>query len=274
MIDVIKQQFTEHMSRSDKMNVTREFLQVLCLRIMSQKKMFHQVAFLGGTALRLLYNLRRFSEDLDFSLTGQGGYAFEDISEQIVKEFRLNGLECQTTLKSKNNVDSMMLKFPGLLKELGLSGLSSQNISIKWEADTNPPQGWETLTTILNKQFMFNVVHYDLPSLFAGKLHACFFRTYTKGRDWYDFVWYLTKKIKPNFELLNNAIAQTQGTSLPIDRQNFKDHLLDVVARQDFDFVRKDIERFIEDKHELNVFEQLAIKQLVVTYFQSWPTEK
>jgi len=267
MIDVISQQFNEKMSIAEKMNLTREFLQILCLKIMNKKKMFEHAAFLGGTALRIVYGLRRFSEDLDFSLINNENYSFENINIQCIKSFKLFGLECKTKTKSSNNIDSMMLRFPGLLKELSLSPMESQNISIKWEVDTNPPARWGITNTIINKHFMFNIVHYDLPSLFAGKLHACSCRTYTKGRDWYDFLWYLTKKTKPNFNQLNNAMEQTQSTPSNISNNNFKEFLLRTAEKTDFDFVKKDVERFLEDKNELTLFEKSGIKGAIDNYF-------
>ena len=156
-----------------------------------------------------------------------------------------------------------MMKFAGLSKELGISPLPAQTLSIKLEVDTNPPLGWKLANTIVNKIYMFNIVHYDLPSLFAGKLHACFYRTFIKGRDFYDFVWYLGKKAKPNFVLLNNAIEQTEGKAFDISESNFKQYLLDNVQRIDFEKVKKDVERFLEDKGELNLFNPKIIQDTI-----------
>lgn len=267
MIDVIKQQFNENMSLNRKVNVTREFLQILCLKIMNEKKMFDHLAFLGGTSLRILYDLRRFSEDLDFSLINPQEYSFKEIPAQYVSAFKLYGLEINTKSKSVNNIDSMMLKFPGLLKELELSPMESQNISIKWDVDTNPPKEWNTANTIINKHFMFNIAHYDLSSLFAGKLHACFHRKFTKGRDWYDFIWYLTKKIKPNFNQLNNSVEQTENVPSNINNNNFKEHLLKSIETLDFNFVKKDVERFLDDKTELSLFDRSSIEGAINKYF-------
>ena len=267
MIDVIKQQFNEEMSLNEKLNVTREFLQILCLKVMSDKGMFSHLAFLGGTSLRILFNLRRFSEDLDFSLTQKKNFKIDKIYDELLKSLRLNGLTIEARPKSTGAVHSMMIKFPGLLKELALSPLASQKLSIKWEVDTHPPSGWNTLTTIVNKHFIFSLVHYDLPSLFAGKLHACFYRSYTKGRDWYDFVWYLSKKVKPNLILLNNAIEQTQKKTLNLSEQNFKDYLLENIKKVDFTAVKKDVERFLEDKSELTLFEPKVLADTIkLTY--------
>ncbi len=157
----------------------------------------------------------------------------------------------------------MMMKFSGLLKELGLSPMSSQKLSIKLEIDTNPPLGWELTDTITSKMYTFNIVHYNLPSLYAGKLHACFYRKFTKGRDFYDFVWYLGKKVKPNFTLLNNAIAQTQGKAPGINETNFKSYLLDNINRVDFAHAKKDVERFLEDKSELSLFDVKLIANTI-----------
>ena len=85
--------------------------------------------------------------------------------------------------------------------------------------DTNPPKGGRTAETPLNKTYIFSVRHFDLPSMLATKLHACFYRKYTKGRDFYDLVWYLGRKVFPNLELLNNAIQQTEGKSRGLQKR-------------------------------------------------------
>lgn len=263
MIDVIKQQFKPGMALQEKLNVTREFLQILSLKIMNEKKLFDQIAFLGGTSLRIIYDIKRFSEDLDFSLVKKEGYDFNKIHQKLLKSFQLYGLPFEAKPSAERNVHSMMMKFTGLLKELGISPLPAQKFSIKLEIDANPPEGWKLTNTIVSKIFMFNVIHYDLPSLYAGKLHACFYRTFTKGRDFYDFVWYLGKKIKPNFTLLNNAIKQTQGKDAGITEENFKKFLLDNIQRIDFEYVKKDVERFLEDKTELKLFDLKVIQDTI-----------
>ena len=267
MIEVIKQQFKTGMSMNQKLNVAREFLQILSLKIMNEKKFFEQMAFVGGTSLRILYDLRRFSEDLDFSLTDKQKYNFDWISKELLKSFHLYGLPFEAKIKTEGNARSMMMKFTGLLKELGLSELPQQKLSIKLEVDTNPPSGWKLTNTIVNKIYMFNIAHYDLPSLYAGKLHACFYRKFTKGRDFYDFVWYVGKKVKPNFTLLNNAIKQTEGKDVGIDEENFKLFILENIKRIDFEHVKKDVEFFLEDKTELNFFDQKLIQETIESVY-------
>ncbi len=267
MIDVISQQFTEKMSSQEKVHRTREFLQILCLKFLDEKKWFDSIAFVGGTALRILFDLRRFSEDLNFSSLPGQDFDIEKLNTQLRKSFPLYGLPLETTLKTERNVKSILLKFPGLLKELGLSPLASQKLSIKLDVDTNPPDGSQSVRTIVNKIYLLNIVHYDLASLYAGKLSACFFRTYVKGRDFYDFIWYMGKRIKPNFLLLNNAIEQTQGIDLKITPDNFKEFLLEHVSKIDFTVVKKDVERFLEDKGELRIFDSQAIKETIQSVY-------
>jgi predicted nucleotidyltransferase component of viral defense system len=259
MIEMIQQRFRQDMAANDRLNITREFLQILCLKTMSDKNFFEHIAFVGGTSLRIIFGLKRFSEDLDFSLLKKRGFHIARLDDQLHHSFSLYGLELETKVKSEGNVQNIMMKFPGLLKELGLSDLSRQKLSIKVEIDLNPPLGWQTVHSIVYDVYMFSVTHYDLSSLFAGKLHACFYRRFTKGRDLYDFIWYLGKKILPNFTLLNNAIQQTQGTSPDIDTGNLKAFLLEYVQKIDLEEARKDVGRFIEEPSELRLFDRKVL---------------
>jgi len=110
---------------------------------------------------------------------------------------------------------------------------------------------------------VFTVTNYDIPSLYASKLHACFFRKCIKGRDFYDLIWYLGKKSIPNFVLLNNAIEQTEHKRLNLNRENFNDFLMERLATIDFVKVKKDVERFIEDKNELKLLNKDLILKLI-----------
>lgn len=263
MIDVIKQQFTDAMPRHVRLNKTREFIQALCLKIMSERGSFDRVAFLGGTALRLLFQLRRFSEDLDFSVLNAGDMDVSELSRVFAKDLRLYGFEAEVKVKAVGTVRSMMLKFPGLLKDLGLSPLKDEKLAIKWDVDMNPPQGGVSVGGMMSRYFTFRVVHYDLPSLFAGKLHACLYRNYIKGRDWYDFIWYVSNKIRPNLVLLKNAVRQTEHTELALDEKGLADFLIESIKRVDFKNLGKDVERFLEDPAELSIFDPAAIAQTI-----------
>jgi len=263
MIELLKQQYTPDMSNDDKINRVREFLQIAVLKILYDKGYFKNLAFVGGTALRILFDLRRFSEDLDFSLTNNFGYDFSRISSEIERSLKLYGLDIETKIKEAKTVQSSLLKFPGLLKSLNLSRLKNEKLSIKIEVDSNPPKGWDLAATIVNKYYLFNIVHFDLPSLYATKLHACFFRKYAKGRDFYDLVWYISRKVEPNFVLLNNAIKQTEGKSPQIDKGNLRQFMLDKLSNVDFKILRKDVERFLEDKNELKLLDAEIIGKAI-----------
>ena len=254
MIEALKQELAGAASVEAKTNRAREYLQVLALKALSDQDAFAHRAFVGGTALRIVFGLRRFSEDLDFSLVGAAGYDFGGICGRLVKDFGLNGLSVSLDKAKGKTVNSAFFSFPGLPHALGLSGHKQEKLSIKIEVDTNPPAGWARQTTVLNKTYLFSVGHYDLPSMFAGKLHACFYRPYTKGRDIYDLFWYLGRKVRPNFEMLNNAIAQSQGVAPGVNAGNFKEFMLERAANIDLAAAKKDVERFLEDKSELRLF--------------------
>ncbi|MCX5781549.1 MAG: nucleotidyl transferase AbiEii/AbiGii toxin family protein [Elusimicrobia bacterium] len=263
MYEILKQYIEKNLSVEEKINKTREYLQILALKIMFDREIFNNVAFVGGTALRILYDLKRYSEDLDFSLIEKKGYSFKKLIDNLLFEFNHYGFKTEVTRKETMVVHSSMVKFPGLLKELGLSNLKGHKLSIKLEIDTNPPEGWNTAVSPVSESFIFAVKHFDLPSLFATKLHACFFRKYTKGRDFYDLVWYLGKKILPNFKLLNNAIMQTEKKSMNISADNLKEFMAEKIEKTDFNAVRKDVERFLEDKNELKMLNKDIILQMI-----------
>jgi len=264
MLDIIKNSFNERMSREEKIHLTREQLQVLILKILFDIEGFKNLAFVGGTALRIIFGLRRFSEDLDFSLIQKRGYNFNKLSGTIQGQFKKYGFNVDVKENDRKIAQTMMFRFKDVLFNLGLSNLKEQKLSIGLEINTRPPGGWNTDISLISKSFVFTVTHYDLPSLYTTKLHACFFRKYVKGRDFYDLVWYLGKRILPNFLLLNNAIAQTEGRRAVVTEENFKKFLLEKLENIDFAKVKKDVERFLVDKKELKLLDGQLIKQLLL----------
>lgn len=263
MYEIIKQKIAEAQSTEEKINKTREFLQIAVLKILFDRNHFDNIAFVGGTALRILYDLRRYSEDLDFSLISKNKYSFRNLLHELTYELKNYGFKIESTLKDKGPVNASMIKFPELLNDLGLSRLKAEKLSIKLEIDTNPPAGWVTALTPISESFVFAVKHFDPPSLFATKLHACFFRRYTKGRDFYDLVWYLGKKVKPNYLLLNNAIRQTEKKDYAVNPDTIKGFINKKLESVDFKAARKDVERFLENKNELKMLDIDMMRQLV-----------
>lgn len=263
MLDLIEKSIVGISSREAKIHTTREFLQLLILKILYDKGYFKNLAFVGGTALRFLYGLRRFSEDLAFSLINRKGYDLDIFLERVAYELEKVGFSLEIKKSAEGPVHSAMFKFKDVLSLLGLSNQKGQKLFIKFEVDSNPPRGWRTELSLVSKHFVFTVTHFDIPSLYATKLHACFFRKYIKGRDFYDLIWYLGRKAIPNFELLNNAIEQTEHKKINLNADNFNDFLKERLAGVDFVKVRKDVERFIEDKNELKLLDKDLILKLI-----------
>jgi predicted nucleotidyltransferase component of viral defense system len=263
MIDVIKQKIAQARSQEEKLNKTRELLQLLVLKIIFDRGYFNNIVFTGGTALRIIYDLKRFSEDLDFSLTEKKGYSFVALAETLKNDLEKYGLAVEMPAKDAKTVNAGMIKFPGILNELGLASNRHQKLAVKLEVDTNPPHGGKTMLTPVTSSYIFVVNHFDLPSLFATKLHACFFRKYAKGRDYYDLIWYLGKKVKPNFVLLNNAIRQTQGDHQEVSPLNINEMLQQRISKLDLAVLKNDVERFLEDKNELHLFDKNILERLV-----------
>lgn len=173
-------------------SVTREFLQARILLSLQDHGAFSNWAFVGGTALRFLFNLPRYSEDLDFSLVSAGtDVRFEKLMRAVRGDLHAEAYTVEIKVRADKTVASAMIKFRGLLHELGISPLQDETIAVKVEIDTNPPQGAGTDIKAVRRHFMLNLQHYDAASLLAGKLHAVLSRKYTKGRDLYDLAWYL-----------------------------------------------------------------------------------
>lgn len=265
MREILSKRIASLKSREEKSHRAREFLQVLILKIFFDGGAFENLAFVGGTALRICFGLRRFSEDLDFNLIRRRGYDFGSLLERTRKELERYNLRAETSIRESGVVQNSFLKFPGLLRELGISEHPRQKLSIKIEIDTNPPAGWGLSVYPVSETFVFAVNGYDLPSLYATKLHACFFRPYTKGRDFYDLVWYLGRRIEPNYVLLNNAIRQTEKQDLKIGPNNFRSFLRGKLEKLNFNSIRRDVERFLEDKNELKLLDSQNILKMIET---------
>lgn len=233
--------------------VMREFLQCMALRVLHTSHDFGPLAFIGGTALRLLFDLPRFSEDLDFSLMERGAVDFDRLSQALERMYTDSGIAVETRWRSVRAVQSFWLKFPHLLHEVGVSRDPRRVLSIKLEVDCNPPAGAVVERHLINRYFPLALVHFDLSSLFAGKLHAVLTRPYVKGRDYYDLVWYRTRhpKLVPNINLLNTALRQTKWKGKGVDETNWKSIVGDRIRGVDWDAIVRDVSPFLEDEGDL-----------------------
>ncbi len=247
----------------EKVNVLRENLQIMILKMIADRGAFRNISFVGGTALRIIYGLNRFSEDLDFSLSNNRGFDFGALSDGLKTDFNRAGIDYKAKTGGRQAVKYAFYKFPGLLHDAGLSPMKSENIAVKIEIDMNPPAGFKTETSLLNRFYIFQVNHYDPGSLFAGKLHACLYRSYTKARDYYDLMWYLTKKTVPNYEQLNNAARQTQKKEINISKENLAELLLERLEKLDFKTVKSDVTKFLKEPKEAELLNLENFKGLL-----------
>ena len=183
----------------------------------------------------------------------------------IKKELELSGYHVEISYKDDKTVQSAMIKFSNLMYEAGLSGLKGQKISVKLEIDTNPPQWAEFSAKIVNKYFPLSFLVYDLPFLFAGKMHAVLTRRYSKGRDFYDIFWYLSrmKDIEPDITFLTNALKQTGWDKAMPSEDNWRGYLQRVVEGVNWDTVNKDVENFLERPADMKVFTKENLLEVI-----------
>lgn len=246
--------------------LTREYLQARLLQSFQEKGVFNAWVFQGGTALRFLYLMPRFSEDLDFSLVKPG--MKDNFRENLLyakKIFEDEDYALNIKVNDTKTVKSAFVGFRGLLFELGLSAHRSETVSIKVEIDTNPPPGADFESTVVRRHVTLNLRHHDKASLLAGKLHAVLARRYVKGRDIYDLVWYLSDRSwpQPNIELLNNALKQTGHESPKITKENWRSILRKRIETLKWERVIGDVEPFLERLEEVKLLTKRNLLELL-----------
>ncbi len=245
----------------ERRNRARDYLQIYILRLMHEAGAHRHVAFIGGTALRLLYELPRFSEDLDFSLMEDFDVA--RLFQRLKRDLELAGYTVTAKASTRRTVQNAFLRFEGLPKLIGWSADPRLALTVKVEIDTRPPDGADTETTLVQRFFPIALTHYDLPSLFAGKIHALLARPFTKGRDWFDLVWYLTEKrrLAPNLLLLENALRQTDLTA--IDPRQWRSAISQRLHDLDWERVLNDLRPFVERQSDLEQLSPELIEKLL-----------
>lgn len=240
----------------DPRNVTREYLQARILGALQSSGAMTAIAFHGGTALRFLHGLPRFSEDLDFALEDpRRGFNIRDALRFIRSVLEGEGYRVDLRVKDTSAVHSGLLKFPGLLHELALSPREDEALRIRLEVDTNPPQGAGLETTLVRRFVTVRLFHHDPPSLLAGKLHAVLQRPWTKGRDIFDLLWYLSDPEwpEPNLVLLNNALLQTGWDRDVITTGNWRRVVRERVRSLDWTRVLADVRPFVEPRADIDL---------------------
>ena len=247
-------------------NATREYLQARLLGSLQRAGAMIPLAFHGGTALRFLFSTARYSEDLDFALEkNKNDYDFRSYLQTIQRDFRAEAYTVDIKLSDQKIVHSAFIRFPGLLFELNLSPHADETLAVKLEVDTKPPAGAGLTTTVIRRHVPLQIQHHDRASLLAGKLHAILQRPFTKGRDLYDLLWYLSDPLwpPPNLTLLNNALRQTDWSRGDLTASNWRGVLSERLQTLAWENVQKDVRPFIEPSVNLEILTRENLLRLV-----------
>ena len=267
MNDIFSLMLSEHDTSSTdrRRNATYEVMQQVVLSGLYRGGFFNEAAFYGGTCLRIFHNLGRYSEDMDFCLLDKNpDFDFKAYFPAIIEEAKILGREVTITKKDKRTfgkVESAFLK--DNTDVYNLAFLTEKTLKIKIEVDTNPPLGYQTEQKMLIRPFTFMTRCVTLPDLYAGKMHALAFRQWKnriKGRDWYDFEWYVRHNVPLNFAHLQNRICEFNG--LELSKEDFMERLRERLATADIEMVKQDVYSFILDKRELDIWSNDYFLQL------------
>lgn len=265
-------------NKEEASQALREIMQQITLAGLERSRFFEKAAFYGGTALRMFYGLNRFSEDIDFSLLkADSTFSLDKYLLSVQTEFASLGMEISIKEKRKafkNNIESAFLKSDTIWKELILENIIPQNglkekpnIKIKLEVDTQPPPGFDTEEKLLLKPFSFYVKCFKAPDLLAGKMHALLFRKWkenVKGRDWYDFEWYIKKGIPINLNhFLERAKKSNDWNKNTITPEELKQLFIEKVDNISMERIKADIIRFIPDPSLLKIWSSDYFKDII-----------
>lgn len=256
----------ENQNPTQSRNIVREYLQARILGNLQRSGAMVSLAFQGGTALRFLFSIPRFSEDLDFCLEIPGAdYDFRGYLKTIEKMFLSEGYNLMIKVSDRKIVHSAFIRFYGLLFDLELSMQPGEALSVKIEIDTQPPGGAGLTKTIIRRYETLHLHHHDRASLLAGKLHAILQRSFVKGRDLYDLTWYLSDPTwpSPNLTMLNNALHQTNWDGPELNGYNWRAVLWERLKDINWDRVQTDVQPFLEHQHEIDLITKENLSQLL-----------
>ncbi len=253
-------------NRRDRINVLREYLQHLLLRELFELNLLEVLVFHGGTALRILHALRRFSGDIDFHKRSKdANFNLASFMARLVT--RLHNQNYLVSIKNKTDgaIHTGMIKFEGILQEANLSLHPEEKLNIRLEVDTNPPEGFEVDFTLVNRYMPYGVIHHDKSSFLSGKVHAILQRPYMKGRDLFDLWFFLSrwKEIEPNFPYLDNALKQTGYHGAEVVKKNWRDVAYERIDSANWEQVAQDVEPFIAHEKDLDLFKKDILLNLL-----------
>jgi len=273
MNEAIRQMLATYEIRTagDSLRALREVMQEIALLGLWRSKLFEHAAFYGGTALRVLYGLDRFSEDLDFSLLEKRiDFDLAGYSEALKRELASFGFAVEIEsrpkpvsaaiqsafLKADTRTQMITVEFD---KDLIQQVPRNQVLKIRLEVDVDPPPGFATEVRYLLRPVPFSVRTFSLPDLFAGKMHAVLCREWksrVKGRDWYDLVWFAAFHPELHLAHLEERMRQTghwKGPA-PLRAEDLRDLLAKRIDQVDIDLIRHEVEPFVKDAASLAIW--------------------
>lgn len=252
-------------TEQQKRNAIFEVNQQVILAGLYNGGFFNEAAFYGGTCLRIFHGLQRFSEDMDFSLLAPNeNFDFTQYFQPIIDQFALVGREVEIRKKDKKNfgkVESAFLKDNTDVYDITFQ--TEKSVKIKIEVDTQPPLKFKTEQKLLLLPQSFMTRCFTLPTLFAGKMHALVYRAWknrVKGRDWYDFEWYVRHNIPLDFTHLSERALQFNQEEL--DKETFLQKLNERLATADINQVKADALPFVRNPKELDIWSNDYFLQL------------
>ncbi len=270
MADIFNRMLSRYeiVTKNDERNAIHEVMQQVTLAGLYRGGFFNKAAFYGGTCLRIFHKLPRFSEDMDFSLVQpDDNFLIENYFDAIKTEFKLLGRNIEIVKKVKrlpSQVESAFLK--DNTKMYNIRFQTEPSIKIKLEVDTNPPLEFQTEYKLLLLPFSFMTRCFTLPGLFAGKIHAFLFRGWknrVKGRDWYDFEWYIRNNIPLDFTHFIERTCQSQGMQENLSKSNVKKMLKAKIENTSIEQVIADVSPFIKNQEDIKIWSTDYFLQLV-----------
>lgn len=246
-----------------RLNALREYAQSMTLFSLHQSEAFSSISFVGGTALRFLFALPRYSENLDFSLESANAYEPAKWLRKLKRDLEFIGFTPEITWNDKRTVHTGWIKFPGLLKEAGLAAVPSQKLSIKLEIDSKPPAGAKFETHVVRLHRLMALRHHTLPCLMAGIIRAILTRPFPKGRDWYDLMWYLSRRpaTQPDIAFLRASLNQGSQVAAGRGVNEWKKMLLEKLSGLKAGALRKDVASFLENSGEGEFLDPKYLRQ-------------
>lgn len=244
-------------TEQERRNAIFEVNQQVILAGLYNGGFFDVAAFYGGTCLRIFHGLQRFSEDMDFSLLAPDDkFDFTKYFQPIIDEFAIVGREVEIKKKDKKGfgkVESAFLKDNTDVYDVSFR--TEKSIKIKIEVDTQPPLNFKTEQKLLLQPHSFMTRCFTLPDLFAGKMHALVYRGWknrVKGRDWYDFEWYVRHNVSLDFPHLAERVRQFNNEE--IGREAFMAQLKDRLASANINQVKSDVLPFVRNPEYLDIW--------------------